>query len=137
MAVVVQELVDADASAVAFTLNPVTRDDDEVVINAAFGLGETIVSGSVTPDTIVVAKSGLALKSVEPGEKHLRMVVDRAGGTRYEEGDFGDVAIDETTAVALAELCVGAERAYERPIDVEAAHTRDGWHLLQVRPITT
>src|SRR5207249_11895451 len=56
LAVVVQELVPADAAGILFTANPVTGERDVVMINAAWGLGEAIVGGLVTPDTVVVDK---------------------------------------------------------------------------------
>jgi len=56
MAVVVQRLVPAEAAGVLFTANPVTAARDELMINAAWGLGEAIVSGGVTPDTIIIDK---------------------------------------------------------------------------------
>src|SRR4030095_13732525 len=59
LAVVVQELVEADAAGVMFTANPVTGARDETVINASWGLGEAVVGGQVTPDTIVVAGDAL------------------------------------------------------------------------------
>jgi phosphoenolpyruvate synthase/pyruvate phosphate dikinase len=61
LAVLVQQLVPADASAVVFSANPVTGSDDEVMINASWGMGESLVSGTVTPDTYIVRKSDLAI----------------------------------------------------------------------------
>ena len=69
VSVLVQELVEADVSAVVFSVNPVTRNPDEVVINASIGLGEAIVGGLVTPDEIVVSKSSLAVVSYEIATK--------------------------------------------------------------------
>ena len=54
LAVVVQELVDAEVSVIAFTADPVTGDDAMIEINAAWGLGEAVVGGQVTPDTLTV-----------------------------------------------------------------------------------
>ena len=57
LAVVVQELVDAEASGIVFTADPVTGDDAMIEINAAWGLGEAVVGGQVTPDTITVERA--------------------------------------------------------------------------------
>jgi phosphoenolpyruvate synthase/pyruvate phosphate dikinase len=61
LAVLVQQLAPAAASAVVFSANPVTGSDDEVMINASWGMGESLVSGTVTPDTYIVRKSDLAI----------------------------------------------------------------------------
>jgi len=119
MAVVVQALVPARAAVVAFTRHPVTGRDDQIVINASHGLGDAMVSGAVTPDTIVVDKSSRAVIEFTPGET----------------GDgqaLGQVALAE-----LVGLCLDVERAYRAEVDIEAAWAIDGWYLLQARPITT
>ena len=119
MAVVVQALVPAIAAAVAFTRHPVTGRSDQVLINAAPGLGEAMVSGLVTPDTIVVDKASRAVTEFTPGD---------SGG--------GSVLADDTLKELIA-LCLDVERAFGASVDVEAAHAADGWYLLQARPITT
>ena len=75
------QLVPADAAAVVFSANPVTGSRDEVVINAGWGLGESIVSGTVTPDTYVIRKSDLAVVSRAIAEKR-RMTVLAPAGTQ-------------------------------------------------------
>ena len=119
MAVVVQELVPARSAAVAFTRHPVTGRDDQLVINAVRGLGAAMVSGTVTPDTIVA-------------DKATRAVVEWTPGDSGNAPALADDVLDE-----LIELCLAVESAYGAPVDVEAAHASDGWYLLQARPITT
>jgi pyruvate,water dikinase len=63
LAVLVQRLVPADVSAVMFTANPVSARRDQIVINASWGLGESIVGGTVTPDMVVVRKDDLVVVS--------------------------------------------------------------------------
>ena len=119
MAVVVQALVPALAAAVAFTRHPVTGRDDQILINAAPGLGEAMVSGLVTPDTIVIDKSSRSVVEFTPG--------DQPGGAALT-----NEALDE-----LVGLCMDVERAFGAAVDIEAALASDGWSLLQARPITT
>ncbi len=119
MAVVVQALVPAVAAAVAFTRHPVTGRTDQLLVNAAPGLGEAMVSGLVTPDTIVIDKGDCSVTEFTPG--------DQPGGPALS----GD-ALSE-----LAGLCLDVERAFGAPVDIEAALATDGWYLLQARPITT
>jgi phosphoenolpyruvate synthase/pyruvate phosphate dikinase len=88
MAVVVQRLVPSEASGVLFTANPTTGDRDEVVINASFGLGESVVSGDVAPDRYVLSKSSREVKEVSIGAKEsMVLVADGANGqgTRMQE----------------------------------------------------
>src|SRR4029079_11602850 len=80
LAIAVQELVPADAAGVMFTANPVNGARGEVVINAAWGLGEAIVSGLVTPDTLVVDKSSGAITQQDISDKQV-MTVRSADGT--------------------------------------------------------
>lgn len=116
IAVVVQALVPAEASAVAFTRNPITG-ADEIVVNAAPGLGEGIVSGTVTPDEIVLDPATFAVRRARPA----------AGG----------LVLGAASLAALGALCREAEGAFGAPVDVEAAYAEGRWHLVQARPITT
>ena len=118
MAVVVQALVPAVAAAIVFTRHPVSGRSDQLLINAAPGLGEAMVSGMITPDTIVVSKAD-------------RSVVE------FTPGDGTGPALDEDARDALVELSLEVERGFGAPVDIEAALAADGWYLLQARPITT
>lgn len=119
MAVVVQVLVPADAAAVVFTRHPVTGTDD-LVITAVRGLGDAMVSGTVTPDTYVIERATLATLDYSPGE-----------------GSARAAAIDAPAVQALAELSLAVERGFGAPVDIEAAMANATWYLLQARPITT
>ena len=119
MAVVIQALVPADAAAVAFTRHPVTRRANQLLVNAVPGLGEAMVSGTVTPDTIVIDKASGAVVEFTLG--------DAPTGRAIRDG-----VLDE-----LVRLCLAVESSFGAPVDIEAAHAHDGWYLLQARPITT
>ena len=119
MAVVVQALVPAMAAAVVFTRHPVTGRDDQILVNAAPGLGEAMVSGLVTPDTLVVDKATRTVIETTPG--------DQPGGPA-----LSDAALDD-----LVDLALRVEGAFGAAVDIEAAFAADGWYLLQARPITT
>ncbi len=137
MAVVVQVLVPAEASAVVFTRNPISGQDDEMLINATWGLGETIVSGAVTPDTIVLDKASLSVRHAVPGDKTIQLVVQDGGGTTTIPTSGQGLAISEQALAALGELCRRVERGFGMPVDIEAAFASGQWYLLQARPITT
>lgn len=136
LAVVVQELVKADAAGVLFTANPVTGAREETVINASWGLGEPVVGGQVTPDTIVV--SGGAVTQVNTGDKTVMTVCTPAG---TEERPVADElrrrpVLDETQAVELAVLGARVQELYGAPMDVEWARRDGAFAIVQARPIT-
>jgi phosphoenolpyruvate synthase/pyruvate phosphate dikinase len=136
MAVVVQALVPADAAAVVFTRHPVTGRDDQLVINAIRGLGEPMVSGMATPDTVVVDKASGDVVEFSAGDDGERLIATDAGVTRVTDG-AGGPALAEPVLRELISLSLEVERAFGAPVDIEAAFARDRWYLLQARPITT
>ncbi len=139
IAVLVQQLVAADVSAVVFSANPLTGSGGEVVINAAWGLGESIVGGTTTPDTVVVGKDGLGVLERIVGDKR-RMTVPIPGGTREVDVPAplrSRLAITDEQAVAAARLATALEETLGHPVDVECAFADGELYLLQSRPITT
>lgn len=139
IAVLVQHLVSADVSAVVFSANPVTGSADEVVINASWGLGESIVGGTVTPDTYVVQKRPLRVGSRTVGDKH-RMTVPAPAGTREVEVPRflrARPALTDLQAAEMAAMALALERRTGHPVDVECAYEGSRLFLLQCRPITT
>jgi pyruvate,water dikinase len=137
MAVVVQAIVPAEAAVVVFTRHPVTGRDDELLINAVRGLGEPMVSGTVTPDTIVVDKASRAIRQFTPGDAVDRLtVVDGGGLARGPEAE-GEMALTPAMVADLIERSLELERGFGAPVDLEAAYAKGRWWLLQARPITT
>jgi len=138
MAVVVQQLIPADAAGVLFTANPVTGARDELMINAAWGLGETIVSGRVTPDTIVINKQTGTMTSQEIADKNV-MTVRSPEGTREEPVPAGkrkQAALTQEQAAELARLGVRIEQLYGQPMDIEWAMCEGRIFIVQARPVT-
>jgi pyruvate, water dikinase len=139
IAVLVQQLVPADVSSVVFSANPVTGSRDEVMINASWGLGESIVGGTVTPDTYVVRKVDMSIVSRQIAEKR-QMTVMVPGGTR--EVDVPrflrtQPTLKEDQVVEMARLGVALEVRMGHPVDMECAWHDGKLYLLQCRPITT
>jgi len=139
MAVLVQHLVVADTSAVVFSANPITNSTEEVVINASWGLGESIVGGTLTPDMYVVAKHDLSITSRILGAKE-SMTVATDGGTREIDVPVdlqGRHSLDDAKIIELARLALTLEERTGYPVDIESAFQGDQLYLLQSRPITT
>ncbi|MFI4984640.1 MAG: phosphoenolpyruvate synthase [Solirubrobacterales bacterium] len=141
IAVVVQRQLASTRAGVMFTVNPATGERDELVIEGSFGLGEAVVSGSVSPDRYVVEKATLAIRRREVHHKDLIIEYAPDGGTQQrtlsEEEALRPVLTDEEV-VAVAELGRRIERHYGFPQDTEWAFDSDGslW-MLQSRPVTT
>ncbi|MDP9845453.1 PEP/pyruvate-binding domain-containing protein [Streptosporangium lutulentum] len=137
LAVVVQELVPADAAGVLFTANPITGARDQVVINASWGLGEAVVGGQVTPDTVVIDTSTGEIVEERVGDKHV-MTVRTPGGTREEpmpEEARRRPVLDRAQAVRLARLGTRIEELYGTAVDVEWAAHDGAFFVVQARPI--
>ena len=139
LAVLVQQLVASDVSAVIFSANPITGSRDEIMINASWGLGESIVGGTVTPDTFVVRKSDQAITSRTIADKQ-HMTVSTSGGTH--EVDVPrflrqQAALTDEQAVEMTQLALTLEATMGYPVDIECAYANGELYLLQCRPITT
>ena len=141
MAVVVQQMVDARAAGVAMTLDPLTGDRSRIVIDASFGLGETVASGTVTPDNFVVDKVILEQVRATINSKDIELVADVAGRRVVERAVTPSrrrlPSLSAEQVRAVAELAKRVERHYGCPQDVEWALDADGaMRLLQSRPET-
>ena len=140
MAVVVQKMVAADVSGVLFTANPATGDRTELVVNASFGLGAAIVEGQVTPDSYVLNREDLAVKTQVTGNKAEMTVADLDQGTRTQTLDASmsrQSSLSADMLTQLGRLSLKAEQQLGgQPQDIEWAFAGASCWLLQSRPIT-
>ena len=138
LAVVVQRLVNAEASGVLFTANPITGQQGQAVINGAWGLGEAIVGGLVTPDTIVVEKASGEVIERRTADK-LVMIVRAARGT-IEQATPDHLrrapVLNDQQAAQLVQLGVQIDELYGRPMDIEWTWASGEFAIVQARPIT-
>jgi rifampicin phosphotransferase len=137
IAVVIQEQIPSEVSGVAFSLNPITNNFDEAVINSNWGLGETVVSGIVTPDTYVVNKNSRKIVSYTKGKKEKTIKLNLSGGTEeIDNFSSNEQTLNEEQISFLTDLIQRVEKSYKKPIDIEWAIYKDKIYLLQARPIT-
>jgi pyruvate,water dikinase len=136
--VVIQAMVPAEISGVLFTANPLTGDAGEVVINAAYGLGASVVEGRVTPDTYRVDKATGQLRDQIIGDKAQQTLLERSGGVRevavaraLREGP----ALSEQHLLHLSDLASRVESHFGDARDVEWAIAEQQVYVLQARPI--
>jgi pyruvate,water dikinase len=139
LAVVVQVMAPATAAGVLFTVNPVTGNTGEMVVNATWGLGEALVSGRVNPDTILVEKATGRIQQVELGDKAV-MTAETASGTAevaVDDARRQQQAVDAAQVTELARLGRALEAHFGAPQDIEWAVAGGQVVLLQARPVTT
>jgi pyruvate,water dikinase len=139
IAVLVQQLVAADVAAVVFSANPITGNRGEVMINSSWGLGESIVGGTVTPDTFIVRKSDMAVINRVIADKQ-HMTVSAPGGTHEVDVPRflrNQTSLNDEQVIEMAKLALTLETTMEYAVDVECAYAAGEMYLLQCRPITT
>lgn len=136
VAVVVQAMIQSEVSGIAFSAHPVTKNDSEIVIEAGLGLGEAIVSGSITPDAYIVQKDSLKIN-----DKHLatqtKKLVWNGTANEYEEINSSDQKLPDAQISELAQQVKKLETYYGHPVDVEWAVENGELLITQCRPITT
>jgi pyruvate, water dikinase len=137
IAVVVQKMVDSKKAGVLFTANVVTNNKSEIIIEGAFGLGELVVSGQVTPDYYLIEKKNSKIKEMNINDQETGLFMKKNGGTEKRTiKDPSERVLSEKELKELTELSLKIEKHYKHPQDIEWA-IDDKLYILQSRPITT
>jgi pyruvate,water dikinase len=137
IAVIIQKQITSQVSGVAFSLNPVTNSYDEVVINANFGLGDTVVDGMVTPDEFAVDKVTNTILKKEAGSKEVSRYVKNEGGTEAKiPANPADFSLSDEQILEITAIICRIESVYNKPVDIEWTYDDGQLYLLQARPIT-
>ena len=139
VAVVVQKMVESEVSGVLFTINPITKNSEEVMIEAGYGLGEMLVQGMITPDNFLIDKKTLEIKQKNIDTQNTMLI--------YQDGKNKEVAVPEDKkseaaltneqVVQLVELGLKIEQHYGFSVDIEWALEKDKFYIVQSRPVTT
>ena len=154
VAVVVQKMVESEVSGIAFSVHPVTQDYNQLIIEAGFGLGESIVSGQITPDSYVVEKNlgdgeqrrtarNILDINVSTQERGLyRSAHSTSSGQANEWRDIPEPkassqVLTKDQILELSEIILGIEKHYGFPCDIEWAYQSGKFYIVQSRPITT
>jgi pyruvate,water dikinase len=141
----VQKMVNSGCAGVMFTINPVTGNREEIVIEGNYGLGETVVSGVVNPDDFVVDKATNTIKERRIARKTVEYIRDpKTGKTVHLEVPAEKqkiTCIEDRELTALAELAIRIEKHYGKPMDIEWAIDQDldypeNMFIVQARPET-
>jgi len=146
LSAIVQKMVNSEKAGVMFTINPVTHNADEIMINANWGLGESVVSGAVTPDDYTVNKSSLKVTEKHIADK-VSMVIrnkSRLGTVEVSVAEFlgydkiSSECLTDEEVLELAKSGIEIEGIYGAPQDIEWAFDIDtkSLYILQARPVT-
>jgi pyruvate,water dikinase len=138
IAVIVQQQIDTDMAGVAFSLNPLNNCYDEAVINANYGLGESVVAGEVEPDLFMVDKIERRIIETQVGKKEISISLNADGGTTQIMRNIdSQPCITSAQVLTLTDLLTQIEAHQNKPVDIEWAIADGKIYLLQARPITT
>ena len=130
-AVTVQAMFDSQVSGIAFTANPTNPWAGEIVIESSYGLGESVVSGDVTPDRFILERSTLKLKEKVLGNKSFVM----SGLARRHEGHASAWSLSDRQAVELARIALEVEHYFGHEVDIEWGLEDGRFALLQSRAV--
>lgn len=145
IAVVVQRMVQSQISGVAFTAEPLSSDDTKIVIEAAYGLGEAVVSGELTPDLYVLDKGSLKMLEKKVAAQEWQLVRNPDARDRKRNNikvpivgkDQVRQKLSNKSITALATIAKRIEELYQVPQDIEWAQDAKNLYIVQTRPITT
>ena len=140
MGVIIQEMVDADVSGVLFTNDPVNGDDYKMVVNAAYGVGELVVSGRVNPDTIIVKRGSndtIQVETTIPGEKEANMGHNSDNEENLHDLSKHELCLTNDEILLICNKGLQIEERFECGQDIEWAISNGTLYILQTRPITS
>lgn len=140
LAAPVQNLVASDLAGILFTVDPVTENRDQIVIEAGYGFGEAVVLGAITPDRYIVDKKTLQIVNREINQQKWKIVKNHSGGDKHVSvsKDKQKVQkISDDQIIKLAKIGQKIEKHYGKPQDTEWAIEKGEIFFVQARPVTT
>lgn len=139
VAVPIQKQVQSDVSGIMFTVNPVSNNKNEIIIETIWGLGEYIVQGTVTPDQIILDKSNWSIVSKNRIKQDVQLL--RSDHETKEaivpKSRQNKLKINDEQAVKIARIGQKLHNHYGKPQDIEFAIEKNNIYVVQTRPITT
>jgi pyruvate,water dikinase len=135
IAVPIQLMVESEVSGIMFTINPLTNNPSEISIEAAFGLGQPIVSGEITPDEYIVDKNSLKINSRNIVTQ--KTMLSEKGTVEVSNVFTKAQKLEDNFIEKLAELGRKIELHYGKPQDIEWSFEKKHLYIVQSRPVTT
>ncbi len=140
VAVVIQKMIESEIFGIVFTVHPVTKNKNQMIIEAGWGLGEAIVSGQVTPDAYVIDKRDFSILDINIAKQEMMIVRDGNSGIKHvkvKKTNQEKQKLSGRQIVELAKICAQIEKHYKKPQDIEWAFAKGKFYITQSRPITT
>lgn len=140
LAVPVQTMIDAEYSGVMFTIDPVSEDTNKLSIEAGYGFGEAIVSGSITPDRYVIDKEKIEIMDKEINDQPWKIIKSGKEGSKHVDVPHEKrkaQKLPDDQILELAKIGLSIEKHYGKPQDTEFAIEKGKIYMVQSRPITT
>ena len=133
-------MVESEISGITFTAHPVSKDKDQMVIEAGWGQGESIVSGSITPDSYIYDRIAEAILDINVSDQKKMIMRKGVTGTKtvaIPKKQQDRQKLSGQQIVEIANLCQKIEKHYKKPQDIECAFEKGKFYITQTRPITT
>jgi len=139
IAVPIQKMINSDVSGIMFTVNPVTGDKTQIVIETVWGLGEYIVQGKVTPDTYVITKHDWKITNYLKSKQEVQLVKDsnETKETKVPKSKQEKTKINNNLVIKIAKVGQKLHNHYGKAQDIEFAVSKGKLYVVQSRPITT
>jgi pyruvate, water dikinase len=139
VAVVIQKMIQSEVSGICFTVHPVTKDKNQMILEAGLGLGEAIVSGQITPDSYVMDKRDWSIMDINIAEQTMMIKKNgvKTSQVKLAKNKGDKQKLTGRQIVELAKLCGQIEKHYGFPCDIEWAMEKGRFYITQSRPITT
>jgi len=139
IAIPIQKQVNSEISGIAFTMNPVTNDKTQIIVETIWGLGEYIVQGKITPDQVVINKHDWKILSKNHVSQETQLVEssDETKEIAVPKNKQNKIKITDSTAIKVAKICQKLHNHYGKPQDIEFAIEKNKIYIVQTRPITT
>ncbi|HJO15032.1 MAG TPA: phosphoenolpyruvate synthase [Candidatus Pacearchaeota archaeon] len=138
IAVVIQKMVDSEKSGVVFSRDPI-KQDENIAMEAVYGLGEGIVSGKINPDNYIVGRD-LEIKNIKVSNKKIAIVRTASGSNeivKLSEERSQSQVLSRAEIKEVADFAIKLESHYDKPQDIEFAIEAGEVYIIQSRPITT
>ncbi|MBT4110496.1 phosphoenolpyruvate synthase [Candidatus Woesearchaeota archaeon] len=137
---IIQKMVNSDRAGIMFTINPSTNQEDEIVVEGVYGLGESIVGGEVNPDTYIVDKNTKAIKSTKIKKQEWGLFRNENGENEKQDipkENQERQVVPDSEVRELARLGKKIEDHYQKPMDIEWAIEGNDILIVQARAVTT
>ena len=135
VAVVIQKMIQPEVSGICFSIHPVTKAKNQMVIESGWGLGEIIVGGKITPDTYIINKEDWSIIDINISKQKLMIVGTKE--IKVPKSKQEKQKLDNRQIIELAKICKRIEDHYKSPQDIEWAVENNRIYITQSRPITT